>query len=347
MTKAIKYPSTAQFRQVIRTMHDTLTFNGIDEDGNIKRKVLPPDAFLIPYVGTVKIHGTNGSIVFHSEDEVVFQSKERIVTIGDDNSGFAAFMSRKNTKSLLDQVKHIAEVNEVPFEFPVEIAGEWAGRGIQKGVAVCEVEPFFAIFRVAVGKDQHNSLKWLPPSAIFGMGRPDQRIYNILDFGYWYANIPFNEPENVQNDLITLTQEVEANCPVGKFFGVHGIGEGIVWSPKSTALAQNSGLWFKVKGEKHSVSKVKTLAEVDPVRLQNMREFVEYAVTENRLEQALGEVGLDQTKIGEFIAWVSRDINKEEGDVLEANSLTMKDVAKFISNKSRGWYMQKLNENPL
>ncbi|AKJ73524.1 RNA ligase 2 [Salmonella phage 40] len=110
-------------------------------------------------------------------------------------------------------------------------------------------------------------------------------------------------------------------------------------------LAQDSGLWFKVKGEKHSVSKVKTLAEVDPIRLQHMREFVEYAVTENRLEQGLGEVGLDQAKIGEFIGWVNRDINKEEGDVLEANALTMKDVAKFISNKSRGWYMQKLNEN--
>ncbi len=78
MTKAIKYPSTHQFRQVIRTVHDKLTFDGIDEDGNVKRKLVDPSAFLIPYIGTVKIHGTNGSIVFHSEDDVVFQSKERV-----------------------------------------------------------------------------------------------------------------------------------------------------------------------------------------------------------------------------------------------------------------------------
>ncbi|WJJ58597.1 RNA ligase [Klebsiella phage vB_KpnM_NDO71] len=345
MTKAIRYPSTAQFRQVIRTMHDKLTFDGIDEEGNIKRKVLPPEAYLIPYIGTVKLHGTNGSVVFHSEDEVVFQSKERVVTVGDDNNGFAAFMSRKDTAELLSQVKYLCEVNDVEFQFPVEIAGEWAGRGIQKGVAITEVEPFFAIFRVAVGRDEAtDTLNWLPPTFQFGIGLPDARIYSILDFGYWMANIPFNEPELVQNDLAELTREVENKCPAGKFFGVEGIGEGIVWSPKDPELSKISGLWFKVKGDKHSVSKVKTLAAIDPERLASMREFVEYAVTEARLEQGVSEVGLDQTKIGEFIGWINRDINKEEGDVLEASSMTMKDVGKFISNKARAWYMTRLSE---
>ncbi len=172
-----------------------------------------------------------------------------------------AFMVRKDTASLLEQVKHICEISGIAFEFPVEIAGEWAGRGIQKGVAVSEVEQFFAIFRVAIGQKE-TSLKWLPPSAIFGMGLPEQRIFNVLDFGYWYVHIPFNEPEMVQNDLTTLTLQVEAQCPAGKFFGVEGVGEGIVWSPKSIELAQDSGLWFKVKGEKHSVSKVKTTAKL-------------------------------------------------------------------------------------
>lgn len=345
MTKPIKYPSTSQFRQVIRTMHETLTFNGLDEDGNIKRKVLAPEEYLIHYVGTVKIHGTNGSIVFHSEDEVVFQSKERIVNVGDDNHGFAAFMIRKDTKELLNQVKYLCEISDVEFKFPVEIAGEWAGRGIQKGVAVSEVEPFFTIFRVAVGRDEHDSLNWMPPTFQFGVGLPDQRIYSVLDFGYWTVRIPFNEPEMVQNDLATLTSQVEETCPAGKHFGIQGIGEGIVWSPMGYRLSKNSGLWFKVKGEKHSVSKVKTLAAVDPERLAGMRDFVDYAVTEARLEQGLGEVGLDQTKIGQFLGWVNRDILKEEGDVMEANSLQMKDVAKFISNKARAWYMQKLNED--
>lgn len=346
MTKPIKYPSTSQFRQVIRTVNDTLTFGGIDQDGNVIRKHLPDEDFILPYCGTVKLHGTNGSIVFHSEDEFVFQSKERIVTIGDDNNGFAAFMGRKDVTELLEQVKHICQNYDIPVEFPVEIAGEWAGRGIQKGVAISEVEPFFAIFRVAVGKDE-SGLNWLPVPFLFGIGLPDARIYNILDFGFWQANIDFANPLAVQNDLVKITEQVEKLCPAGRMFGVEGVGEGVVWSPMNPQLAKNSGFWFKVKGDKHSVSKVKTLAEVDPVRLANIQEFVAYAVTENRLEQGLGEVGLDIKSIGSFLSWVSRDINKEEGDVLEANALTMKDVAKFISNKARGWYMQKLNTEGL
>lgn len=99
-----------------------------------------------------------------------------------------------------------------------------------------------------------------------------------------------------------------------------------------------------MKGQKHSVSKVKTLAAVDPVKLQSIKDFVEYAVTENRLRQGLQEIGLDIASLGAFIAWVNRDINKEEADVLEANSLSMKDVAKFTTNKARSWYMEQLNE---
>lgn len=345
--KVFKYPSTNQFRQVIRTMNSKLSFDGFDENNEVRRKVLTPEESLIEYIGTVKLHGTNGSIVFFDENTIQFQSKERVVVIGDDNQGFAAFMSRKNTASLLDQVRWVCEMDGRPFEFPVEIAGEWAGRGIQKGVAISEVEPFFAIFRVAVGKDERTGLKWLPPGSLFGIGIADERIYNVLDFGYWRANIPFNEPEMVQNDLAQLTLQVEARCPAGLFFGVEGVGEGIVWTPVNEELAQDSGLWFKVKGEKHSVSKVKTLAEVDPVRLNSIKEFVAYAVTEARLEQGVQEVcketGFDVALTGDFLAWVARDISKEEGDVLEANALTMKDVGKFISNKARGWYMAKLN----
>ena len=41
----------------------------------------------------------------------------------------------------------------------------------------------------------------------------------------------------------------------------------------------------KVKGEKHSSSKVKKLASVDVEKLNSIKDFVDYAVTESRLEQ--------------------------------------------------------------
>lgn len=340
---AIRYPSTNQLRQVVRTVKEALTFDGIDADGNIKRKT--PEDWVVPYFGTVKLHGTNGSIVFYSEDEIVYQSKERVLGIVDDNQGFMARMMHTDHKRLLDQVKHICQTRGVEFAFPVEVAGEWAGRGIQKGVAISDVDPFFAIFRVAVGRDEHENLKWLPPSYLIGLTMAEEdRIFNILDFGFWKIDIDFSQPELYTNGLVDVTNKVEAECPAGKKFGISGVGEGAVWSPMNPAMAQNSGFWFKVKGEKHSVSKVKTLAAVDPERLATIQDFVEYAATENRLQQGMDEVGKDITKVGEFLSWVNRDIIKEEGDVLKKSNLVMKDVAKFLSNKARGWYLAKLNE---
>lgn len=343
MTKPIKYPSTNQLRQVVRTMVEKLTFDGIADNGNILRKT--PENWVIPYFGTVKLHGTNGSIVFYSEDEIVYQSKERVLELGQDNNGFMARMIHIDHSRLLDQVRYICETRGVPFSFPVEVAGEWAGRGIQKGVAISEVDPFFAIFRIAVGRDEHNSMNWLPPAFLLGLTMPpEDRVFNILEFGFWVSGIDFSQPDMSTNYLVEVTNSVEAECPAGKKFGISGVGEGVVWSPMAPELAKDSGLWFKVKGEKHSVSKVKTLAAVDPERLESIQKFVEYAVTENRLLQGLDEVGKDIKKVGEFIGWVSRDVIKEEGDVLAHNNLVMKDVGKFVSNKARSWYMTKLNE---
>lgn len=340
---AIRYPSTNQLRQVIRTMVEKLTFDGIDTDGNIKRKT--PENWVVPYFGTVKLHGTNGSIVFYSEDEIVYQSKERVLALGQDNQGFMARMMHIDHARLLDQVRYICETRGVEFAFPIEVAGEWAGRGIQRGVAISDVDPFFAIFRVAVGRDEHNSMKWLPPGFLLGLTMPEEdRVFNVLDFGFWILEIDFSQPDLYVNSLVEVTNKIEERCPAGLKFGVEGVGEGAVWSPMTPEYAKDSGLWFKVKGEKHSVSKVKTLAAVDPERLESIQSFVEYAVTENRLQQGLDEIGKDIKKVGEFIGWVSRDVIKEEGDVLAHNNLVMKDVGKYLSNKARAWYMTKLNE---
>lgn len=79
--------------------------------------------------------------------------------------------------------------------------------------------------------------------------------------------------------------------------------------------------------------------------MESIQKFVEYAVTNNRLEQGIQEVGLDQKFIGQYIGWVNRDINKEEADTLEASNLSMKDVGKKISDKARAFYLDKLNNN--
>ena len=106
-----------------------------------------------------------------------------------------------------------------------------------------------------------------------------------------------------------------------------GIGEGWVW----TAEYRGHHLLFKTKGEKHSVSKVKTIASVDVEKLATAAAFVDSTVTDERFNQALncvfgidGEPGIKQ--LGEVIKWVQQDILKEETDTIEANGLSIRNL---------------------
>lgn len=151
---------------------------------------------------------------------------------------------------------------------------------------------------------------------------------------------------NVQKTIkyILLTLQVEQECPVAKHFGVSGVGEGIVWSTEYKGSVHR----FKVKGKKHSVSKVKTLAPVDIEKINSVNEFVEYSVTQNRFDQALGEVFSDSEptikKMGDLIRWIVNDIAKEEIDTMSKNNLEPKDVNKYISTKVRDMFKKYLDE---
>lgn len=131
-------------------------------------------------------------------------------------------------------------------------------------------------------------------------------------------------------------------------FEVDLIGEGIVWyciDPK-----MDTEVWFKVKGEKHSTSKVKTLAEVDVVAIENLNKLVDAVVTEARLEWALNNMlteqkkPLEMTSIGDFIRTVYNDVIKEELDTIEASGFDPKKLGGPIAKKSKPWIIKKINE---
>ncbi|QYC52588.1 RNA ligase [Salmonella phage SSBI34] len=345
---AIKYPSTGQFRNVVKNIQNTLTFDGVDENRNVIRKPMPTDAKEV-FIGTVKAHGTNGSFVQYADGEIAFQSKERkLLPLVSDNNGFAEFFAKKivQVEHLFEQAKFIARSKGIPVEYPIVIAGEWMGKGIQKGTAVSELERLFMIFGVAFGRDERG-LKWTSNFSMMNLSAPSINIYNTMDFGWFTEIIDFNDPEKSVNKLAEITTQVEDSCPIGKFFGVDGIGEGVVWKPLKKELVRDSGAWFKVKGEKHSSSKVKKLATVDPEKLESVDKFVEYALTRSRLDQAITEVfGEDPIelgpKIGEFLKWINSDIYKEEYDTLETSGLTMKDVGSRISKVAKTYLLSQM-----
>lgn len=122
------------------------------------------------------------------------------------------------------------------------------------------------------------------------------------------------------------------------------IGEGIVWN----GWYKGKYLTFKTKGDKHSVSKVKKVASVDVEKLGNIEEFVEYACTENRFNQAIGEVFGNEipviNKMGDLIRWVINDIMSEEMDTMTENELVPKDVNKYISHDTRIRFIKYLDD---
>lgn len=312
----IKFPSIEQFRNVIREVKTNHDYQGKDESGQPIYQHLSPYP-TIGFEGTVKLHGTNSSVVKY-KDRIEFQSRERVLSLQSDNYQFMLNMSNKNLDFLFEGIE---------FNDHAAVFGEWVGQGIQSGVAVSNLPKSFVIFAYMIDGD------W----TYITRSDSSQGIYHINEFPTWNIQIDFNSPESIQNQLIEITEQVEKECPVGKHFGFSGTGEGVVW----TTL--NRRYCFKVKGEKHSVTKVKTLAAVDTELIESMNEFVDNVLTESRLKQGiekLKEMDLEvsQKSTGEYLRWIIGDIMKEEQDTIITNQFDPKKLNPLLSNKARVWF---------
>jgi hypothetical protein len=335
-----KYPKTRQFRDIIRQVTDKTRFSGLDEVGNpiFNNSELPT----LNFYGTVKLHGTNAGIEYDTTSkEIRFYSRERVITPESDNAGFATYMSQYK-EQLLELLEFEAETEQLwsnRLSSKVVVYGEWCGGNIQKGVGISGLPKMFVAFRITHFFEDETSE--IDIGLGFGEGArlTIPNIYSADEFQTYNLAIDFNKPTLAQPTLIELTQQVEDKCPVAAYFGQEGIGEGIVWT-----CLEDPELFFKVKGEKHSSSKVKTLVDIELVKA--IDEFVEMAVTENRLQQGLDklrELGLpaDRTSTGNYLSWIIKDIQEEEAETLEASGLDRKKLSSAISHVAKKWYFEK------
>lgn len=341
MKKHISFPSIEQFRNIIASINRQFSFVGLDDNGEAIYDYNLPKPVLT-FTGTVKLHGTNAGVCYNRISGIWAQSRENIITPEQDNAGFAFFVELN--KDIFNELiaKIVIKNNLDTDNNTVSIYGEWCGGSIQKGVGICNLEKSFFIFGVKISPFEVEGEKpkpayWVDYSYL---NSPNKRIYNILDYPTYTMEIDFNDPQMVQNKLSDITIAVETECPVAKAFGFSGIGEGIVWSCEYKGVVHR----FKVKGEKHSSSKVKTLAAVDTEKLNSIKEFVEYAVTESRFNQGIEKVfnnePIDIKKMGELIKWVVSDIIKEEMDTMSVNKIEPKDVNKYASAKVREMFFK-------
>jgi len=332
----IPFPSIKQFRNVVQHVRQQARFKGLNELGEaiIDHSAKAPT---LSFVGTVKLHGTNAAIVF-TPDGIQYQSRERVLTIEQDNAAFMFHMSQKQEAL---HILYAAIANQVSLDMAADhtiaVYGEWCGGNIQKNVAIAGLDKMFVIFAINIDGEWYQG-----PFPYFN----SQGIHSIEQFRKWFYTIDFENPEKAQNFLAELTESVEAKCPVGIFFGKEGIGEGIVWRCVEDPSPE---YWFKVKGEKHSASKVKTLASVDVEAITQVKEFVASVVTEARLQQGLQNLVNEQlkpfemTSMGDFIRWVHGDVIKEESDTMLANGIEPKQIGGLISPIARRWYIEQLN----
>jgi len=324
--KHINYSSIGQFRNAVKNVQLSTAYQREVEGKHIKNPT-------IKFTGTVKAHGTNASIVISPEGEQYAQSRTAVLSLSKDNAGFAAFAH--SVKDTIAGMRVAIELLNPDIEDKtIVIYGEWCGKGIQKGVGISEVDRFFMPFGVKVLEEKNN--RWLTHLPM--LTSPIKRIFDVREFGTFEILVDFEHPEEAQNTLVNITEQVEKQCHIAQFFGIAGIGEGVVWTSPDQEIK------FKVKGEKHSNSKVKKLAEVDVEKLNSIKEFVDYAVTENRLKQMfLENVGThpDRALLGKFIKAVSTDVVKEEPDTLVASGLSMKDVGSALSKKARNWFFEQ------
>ena len=244
------------------------------------------------------------------------------------------------------------------------IYGEWAGPGVQKGVALASLpKKIFAVFaaRPLAGSDELI----IEPEQLTSMVEHIPDTYVIP----WYTHLPMHgmgaranvrlsvnwrrTDEELTNDIAQVNEwvkEVENECSFTKqFFGISGTGEGLVFYPVSEAhLGYQSfqSLTWKAKGDKHKNIATAKPAQVSAEVALNASSFVEMVLTEARLEQGARTVALtqgsyDMKQTGKFVAWCLADVEKECGDELEASMLTFKQVQKPLSERARAWYLEK------
>lgn len=300
---------------------------------------------IIEYIGRVKLHGTNSSIVLLANGSFYCQSRNRIITPTDDNAGFAQYVNQ--------HIKTFTTIIAGNFTQPYDeltIYGEWCGGNIQSGVAIAALPRMFIVF--AIRLKTGNEILWMYDS-IDKMLDSTINLYHTGLFRTYNITIDFNQPHLVQKQLIEYTEEVEKECPAGKYFGVSGLGEGLVFHCNRSIT--DPELWsFKSKGEKHSQSKVKTIGVVDIKKIEQMEELVNYLLYHNQLEnrpaqaiRVLKESGREMVSMQDikpYIDWIAADIIGEHTLEIDESGLKMNDVISTCIQKAKQDYKVYLNK---
>jgi len=325
-----------------------ISFGSIEQFRSIVKEMSELDNSPTTVLGTIteKIHGTNASVCWNAEDGLWVQSRNTIITPEADNAGCAAWVM-KNEDAWMGIIRRLLAGGGT--NVTVSIYFEWCGGNIFSNSAVSGLDKRAIIFpHYRITDDKTDDSEWVKLPEFWAEHYPESNIF----FGHLIHQrlvyLDFETPATTNNKLLELVDEYENKSPTAQFFNLpDNIGEGYV-----VTFWWNDRLYrFKVKGEKHSATKVKTLKPVDEVLENKKREFANYAANADRLEQAWQTVfGIDNELnapdiklMGDFLRAVNKDVMKEESDIMEEQELDPKMVNSNISKIARLWFMEQLD----
>jgi len=215
----------------------------------------------LEFDATVKIHGTNMSIIKYG-NEIIVQSRNGCVLgpLGD-MMGFYTYYEKNKDEivGLFESIKDGDNGDNGDGDVIVGIFGEWCGSGIQKGVGINNIgRKTWIIFDVIIKKNDVFSLydiRTLPHSS-------NDAYYIIYDFPHWTYKISNfdNLDSPIMKQIQDRVQEIENECPVAKQLGASGIGEGLV--------LKCGTMMFKMKGLKHARESAKPKVKAEPEMIE-------------------------------------------------------------------------------
>jgi len=351
----IKYPSTWQFSG-FRTEALKIRWGELRTKG--PRLALPAKA---DFRGTVKIHGANTTLVFRDCDnlaDVTIQSRNKILASGlgsGENNGMAEFLAGVPLARLAQSV---FGTQKARFKTLI-IAGEFAGKDVQKGVGISKLERFFMVFNVCIDD------LWRDMGRLSGVALPEYRVFNIMNYKTFKVTINLDaDTTAAERQMMEYTQEVASACPVAKALGGSGPGEGIVWTMLVPIRHHRARiLGFKTKSQDFQATAYAPRARgtttpatttsmtliPEPKRMAD--EFVNYAVGQRRLEQGIEymvEMGipLKAENAKSFTRWVTNDTLKEEAEQMKAVKVHPTLICVGIGNLAGDWfgkYLQRVH----
>jgi len=303
----------------------------------------------LSYRGKIKLHGSCAGVSIQA-GRVYAISRRHVVAQKNDCYKWRKFVMEHQQYFL-----SLSVPNTIAYTFKdMNIFGEWAGEKIQKGAAVCSVKiPIFGVFAISL---DHQFLIVDPEliQQILSSANKDEcpSQIHVLPWVTPEYSFDFHDILALQQTIKPINefiQQVDAEDPwIKEKFNISGTGEGVVFFPVGyeknglISITHFKRLAFKAKGEHHSVYKGSDSLQIYPELVQDVNQFVEQFVTQNRLEQGLHEVcgGTPKAKqLEKFQTWMIMDIKKESDVELKANGMEFnRCISCAIISKASMWF---------